>query len=251
MARVPARRISKRHARQLEVCIQCPNRTSLNSWEQNPGCQRIVMRMSAGNKGQRQNAAVVVTHSQRVWARVAGLMYWMVLIVDLTGLQLHAPVGRWLMVSGSLLTVPLAVGLFYAVRPAGEVLAMSALGFRLLEATLGVISAAIGFGFVEARLAAFTFGTTVLRFAHWNDAIALSAFVFTIGSTVFFYLFVKSGFIPRVLAWLGLAASIIAMTACLVHLAGPSFPAMMMYAWIPMLLAETSAGTWLLIKSVK
>lgn len=173
------------------------------------------------------------------------------MIVDLTGLQLHAPAGRWLMFSGSLLTVPLALGLYYAVRPAGEVLAMSAVGLRLLEATLGLISTAIGFGFIEAALAASTFGTAVLRFVYWNDAIALGAFVFTIGSTIFFYLFVKSGSIPRVLAWFGLGASIVAMVACLIHLARPSFPAMTMYAWIPMLLAETPTGTWLLINSVK
>jgi hypothetical protein len=36
-----------------------------------------------------------------------------------------------------------------------------------------------------------------------------------------------------------------------VHLLRPSFPAMTMYLWIPMLLAETSTGLWLLIKSVK
>jgi Domain of unknown function (DUF4386) len=220
-------------------------------WEQSPGSGRTIMSMSEINQGQRQIGAEVVTQSQRAWARVAGLMYWMVLIVDLTGLQLHAPIGRWLMLSGSLLTVPLAFGLYFAVRPAGEILAMSAAGFRLLEATLGVISTAIGFGVVEAELAASTSGTAVLRFVQWNDATALGAFVFTIGSTIFFYLFVQSGYIPRVLAWLGLLASLVAMAACLIHFARPSFPAMTMYAWIPMLLAETSTGTWLLVKSVK
>jgi hypothetical protein len=41
------------------------------------------------------------------------------------------------------------------------------------------------------------------------------------------------------------------MSACLGHLVRPSFSSMAMGAWIPMLLAETSTGLWLLIKSVK
>jgi hypothetical protein len=48
--------------------------------------------------------------SQRAWPRVAGLMYWAVLVVDLTGMQLHSPANsRSLMLTGSLLTVPLAL----------------------------------------------------------------------------------------------------------------------------------------------
>jgi hypothetical protein len=207
--------------------------------------------MSMISQSPRQIIAGHDIRSQRAWARIAGLMYWMVLLVDLTGLQLHALVGRWLMLSGSLLTVPLAFGLYYAVRPAGEVLARGALGFRLLEAGLGLVSTAAGFGALRSEFVGSSFGTAVLQFAHWNDATALGAFVFTIGSTIFFYLFVKSGYIPQALAWLGLLASVIAMAACLMHFARSSFPAMTMYAWIPMLLAETSTGTWLLVKSVK
>jgi hypothetical protein len=178
-------------------------------------------------------------------------MYWIVLLVDLTGLQLHSTAGRWLMFAGSLLTVPLAFGLYYALRPAGQALARGALWVRLLEAALGLLSTATGFAVIESGLSGSSFGWAVLNFAHWSDATAFGSFVFTIGSTIFFYLFVKSGYIPRVLAWLGLLASVIAMAACLVHFARPSFPAMAMYAWIPMLLAETSTGSWLLVKSVQ
>ncbi len=189
---------------------------------------------------------------QRAWARVAGLIFWLVLVVDLTGMQLHsATVGRSLMLSGSLLTVPLAFGLFYALRPVQTTLAVCALGFRLLEASLGIVSTTVGFGSVRARLAGSSLGTELLHLSNWDHKTTFGAFSFTIGSTLFFYLFVKSGYIPRVLAWLGLVASLIALAACLTHLVRPAFPAMTMYAWIPMLLAETSTGLWLLIRSVK
>jgi hypothetical protein len=91
----------------------------------------------------------------------------------------------------------------------------------------------------------------VLDLGHWNDATAFGAFVFTIGSTIFFYVFIKSRYIPRVLAWGGLVASVIAMGACIAHFSRPSFSAMTMYAWVPMLLAEMSTGLWLLVKSVE
>jgi len=190
--------------------------------------------------------------SQRAWARIAGLMYWAVLIVDLTGMQLRSPAAsRSLMLAGSLLTIPLALGLYFAVSPVQNTLAGSALGFRLAEAVLGLISTMAGFEGVKTALSRSVFGTTLLNVAQWDNATAFGAFVFTIGSTIFFYLFAKSGYIPRVLSWWGLFASVVAMAACLTHLLRPAFPAMTMYAWLPMLLAETSTGLWLLIKSVE
>ncbi len=194
------------------------------------------------------NSAV---RSQRAWARVAGFLYWAVLVVDLAGLQLHSSVlGRLLTLAGSLLTVPLALGLYYAVRPVNPSLAAGALCFRLMEATLGTLSTLAGFAALQALLSGTIVGVAILRVAHWDDATSFAAFVFTIGSSIFFYLFARSDYIPRILAWWGLFASLLALAACLTHLLRPAFPAMTMYAWVPLLLAETSTGLWLLIKSV-
>ncbi len=201
----------------------------------------------------RTEAAIPGTafRSQRGWARVAGLMYWAVLVVDLTGLQLHSAVmSNSLMLAGSLFTVPLALGLYYALKPVQIALAASALGFRLVEAAMGVLSTVLAFPGVQARMTSAGFGALLLRLAAWDHAASFSAFSFTVGSTIFFALFVKSGYIPRILAWWGLFASLVALAACLTHLLRPAFPAMTMYAWIPMLLAETSTGLWLLFQSV-
>lgn len=179
-------------------------------------------------------------------------MYWFVLVLDLTGMQLHSPaVSRSLILAGSVFTIPLALGLYFALSPVQNVLALSALGFRLVEAVLGIISTLAGFAGVRAELARLTLGGRLLDLARWDDRTAFAAFVFTIGSTIFFYLFVRSAYIPRILAWLGLFASVCAFSACLRSLLQPGFPAMTMYAWLPMLLAETSTGLWLIIKSVK
>ncbi len=190
--------------------------------------------------------------AQRAWARLAGLMYWLVLLVDLTGMQLtRGNVGRSLLLAGSLLTVPLALGLFFALRPVGPTVATCALALRLLEAALGSLSVLAGFASLHLQWAGSHSGSTLLGVAHWDHRTNFAAFVFTVGSTLFFILFVRSRYIPAPLAWWGLFASVVALFACSAHLVRPTFPAMTMYAWVPMLLAETSTGLWLLLRSVR
>ena len=188
---------------------------------------------------------------QRTCARMAGLLYWVVLIMDLIGMQIHSPAGRSLLLAGSLFTVPLAFGLYYAVRPQQPLLAASAFFCRLLEATLGMVSVIAGYASIQARFSNTSLGNAFLRAAEWDDSTNFAAFAFTIGSTIFFFLFVTSGYIPRILAWWGLFSSVLALSACAAHLIRPAFPTMTMYAWGPMLLAETSTGLWLLLKSIK
>ena len=116
-----------------------------------------------------------IVRSQRAWARIAGLMYWAVLVVDLTGMQLRSPAGsRSLMLVGSLLTVPLALGLYFTVRPVQYTLAVSALGFRLTEAVLSLISTMAGFADVKAALSHYVSGGALLEIARWDCSRPLS-----------------------------------------------------------------------------
>ena len=137
-------------------------------------------------------------------------MYWVVLIVDLTGIQLHSPAGRSLLLAGSLFTIPLAFGLYYAVKPEQSVVAASALVCRFLEATLGLISTVAGYASVLGQLSGTSLGNIFFRIAQWGDSTNFAAFIFTIGSTLFFYLLVTSGYIPRILLWWGLCSSVLA-----------------------------------------
>ena len=118
---------------------------------------------------------------QRIWARVAALMYWVVLIVDLTGMQIHSPVGRSLSLAGSLFTIPLAFGLYYAVRPQQPLVAASALLCRLVEATPGMTSVVAGYSSIQAQLSRTSLGNVFLHLAEWDDSTNFAAFVFTIG----------------------------------------------------------------------
>lgn len=81
-----------------------------------------------------------VQESRRRWARLAGLMYLLVLVVDLTGMQFpRAPLGRSLILTGSLLTVPLALGLYCTLRMFQPNTARLALACRLIEAATGIL----------------------------------------------------------------------------------------------------------------
>ena len=190
--------------------------------------------------------------AQRAWARIAGLMYLVTLIVDITGTQMASPtLSRALAFAGALCVIPLALGLYYTLKPVAPALAAAALGFRLLEASLGAVSTTSGFAAISERLAQTAPGVGVLHVAHWDHTASFSAFVFTIGSTIFFALFVRSRYLPRVLSWWGLFSSVVALAACTTHLVRPSYDAMTIAAWVPMLIGEISTGLWLLIKAVR
>jgi Domain of unknown function (DUF4386) len=190
--------------------------------------------------------------SRRLWARVAGFAYLLVLGVDLTGLQLsHQLLGKSLMLAGSLFVVPLALGLYFTLKIFQPVTSAIALACRLVEVLIGLVAAAVRFETVRSAFTGTKFGSSILEFVAWNTATSFDALIFTIGSTLFFFVFVRSVSIPRVLGWLGLMASILAFAACATHLVQPNFPALSAVPWIPMLLAELSTGTWLLFRSVR
>ena len=190
--------------------------------------------------------------TQRAWAREAGLMYLVTLAVDIGGIRVDsAAMSRALLFAGALCVIPLALGLFGALRPFAAAAAGWALSFRLLEAALGVLTITVEVAGVHARLAGSRLEMGVLEFAHWASGAELSAFLFTIGSTIFFFLFLRSGYIPRVLAGWGLFSSVLSFGTCGMHLVRPALPAMTMTAWVPMLIAEVSTGLWLLIKGVR
>lgn len=80
---------------------------------------------------------------------------------------------------------------------------------------------------------------------------------FAVGSTLFCWLFLRGRMIPRLLAWLGVAAS--ALLSLLIPLqhaglfGGPgswSSP-VTWFLWLPMLVFEVTLAVWLLVKGVE
>ncbi len=81
------------------------------------------------------------------------------------------------------------------------------------------------------------------EFGYWLHMLA-----FGLGATLFYYLFFKSGYLPRVLSLLGLIAAPLAFIGTLAVLLGNDVP---MAAFILNLPFELGIGVWLLIKGIR
>jgi hypothetical protein len=165
-----------------------------------------------------------------------------------------------LSLGGSLATVMLAVGLYVTVRPADPNLAIMALLFRVAEATIGGAGLALAFSVLQIRLAtghsnAFDsgqLGALADLLSHGDPSTHVGAIFFCFGSTVFFYVFLKSGYIPRLMAAWGVFASVVYAAAWFFGLIFPEGPgAVMAVASVPILIAEVSTGLWLLIAGIR
>jgi hypothetical protein len=81
-------------------------------------------------------------------------------------------------------------------------------------------------------------------------AYDISAIFFSVGSTLFFYLFFKSRYIPRILSAFGVFASVIVTIICFGSLILPEYASTLQYGWVPIAIAETITGIWLMIFAV-
>jgi hypothetical protein len=219
--------------------------------------------------------------AQRAYARVAGLFYLLVLAVDIAGLVITLGVqgggsfaeaarhvgaaeglyriGLCLSLLGSIFTIPLAIGLYVIVKPVDGNLALMALLFRSAEAAIGGIGVVGAFGQLQVYLAAShpgVFDADQLRALTVMDPLgtstAVAAIFFCVGSTLFFYLLLKSRYIPRILSGWGVLASVVYLAAWFLELAAPSTPGLVnVLASLPILIAEVSTGLWLLLAGIR
>lgn len=219
--------------------------------------------------------------SQLSYARLAGLMYLVVLAFDIAGLVIGAGVtggagfadaaqrvaasetlfriSLVLALGGSMSTVLLAIGLYVTVRPIDGNLALTALLFRSAEAAIGGMAIVGAFSGLQIYLQAGRAGAfdaaqlgALASLTSPGEGTAVPALLFCVGSTIFFYLFLRSTYIPKLLSGLGVFASVLYAAYWLLVLVVPSYPAAItVVASIPALVAEVSTGLWLLIRGVK
>jgi hypothetical protein len=71
---------------------------------------------------------------------------------------------------------------------------------------------------------------------------------FALGATLFYYLFFKSGFIPRALSLWGLIAALLAVIGTLFGLLGYDVPIVVFLLSLPF---ELTIGVWLIVKGIR
>ena len=219
--------------------------------------------------------------TQRIYARVAGFLFLWLIVTGLAGaLTISHIVGsgtftekaqrvvasehlyRVALSSGLVETLSallLAFALYVTLKPVDKLLAQFAMYWRLGDSFIGGVGMILGFarlhlytspsiGEVETRQAqALVELTRHAGVAAYN----IGAIFFSIGSLLFFYLFFKSTYIPRILSAFGVFASVVVTIMCFGSLIFPERESTLQYGWAPMAVAEVTTGLWLMLFAVK
>lgn len=210
--------------------------------------------------------------TQRMYARLAGFLFLWLIITALAGLitsshiagsggfaetakRIAASERLYRLALCSELTetlsaLLLAFALYAALKPVNPLLAQLAMYWRMAESLIGGVGTIFDF----AKLQAYTgsqpadHAQTIVeltRYVGWGT-YNVAALCFSIGSTLFFYLFFRSKYIPRALSAFGVFASVLVTIICFGDLIFPERAAMLRYGWAPMAIAEIVTGFWLM-----
>ena len=220
--------------------------------------------------------------TQRRYARIAGFVYLWLIITDGAGLLTishivgsgtFAETAKRVVASEhlyrvalcsvlieSLSVVLLAFALYVTLKPVDKLLAQIAMYWKLGESFISGVMMIFGFLTLRLYSSPQSFGAlgteqtqalVDLTDHAGSDAYNIAAIFFSIGSTLFFYLFFKSRYIPRILSAFGVFASVIVTIICFASLIVPEHAARLQYGWAPIAIAETITGFWLMIFAVK
>jgi len=216
--------------------------------------------------------------TQRRYARLAGFLFLGVIIVALgSGLILSRIAGRGTFVEtagriavpersyrlalstgviASLGSALLAFALYAALKPVNSLLAQLAMIFFLADSVLGLLVRMCGF----VRLYLYLSVQTIMGGPSAAQALSdlmrsiagatenIGGIAFGTGLLLFFYLFFKTRYIPKILSVLGLFASVVWIALYLASLVFPEHRAVFLYiCFPPMALADLLTGLYLML----
>jgi len=157
---------------------------------------------------------------------------------------------------GCLCALILAVTLYAVTRDEDRDIAMLGLTCRVAEgitgavgipATLALLSIAMaGRANAGTMDAAQAVGALVLR-----QSSDVGAWFFAVGSTAFCWLLLRGRMIPLVLAWIGVAASVLLVIALPLQIGAVMPASVMQWVWLPMAAFEIPVAFWLIAKGVR
>jgi hypothetical protein len=227
-----------------------------------------------------------VDESQRKAAKIAGILYlFTILIANLTEFYVRGRVivrGDTLHTAGNIAAheqlfrigiaadmlmfagnIALVVALYVIFRPINMNLVLLAVFWWLVEcsvaaATLGIDFAAVlslsGSNFLPTLNTDHMQSLTRLLISLDAGGNRVTALFFGLGSTLFCYLWFKSRYIPRLLAALGILASLVPAfvpLSTIVFSSLADLPLRRARTGIPIVIFEVILGFWLLIKGIQ
>jgi hypothetical protein len=168
-------------------------------------------------------------------------------------LQMRASiVGEMIAVIG---IVMLGVLLYVTLKKQNGKIALVALGLYLVVAAIIAVSRIAAFSLLRISQESVIAGHPVhlqtlgnLFYELQDFGYFLHMLPYTLGATMFYYLFYKSGFIPRVLNLFGFVAAPLAFIGTLFDLFGYDVP---MVVFFPNLPFDLGIGLWLMVKGIR
>ncbi len=155
----------------------------------------------------------------------------------------------------SITTILLGGAFYVLLRPVDRNLALFALLWRVVETVIGGVAVIFRLMALNVYLGGARIFTLdeqqamASAIAHGSRAgFPIATAYFSVGSILFFYLLLKSRFIPRALAAFGLVASVIVTLMSFASLIVPEGAAAMQLLFAPIFVAEIVAGLWLMIR---
>ena len=151
--------------------------------------------------------------------------------------------------------VMLGALLFVTLKKQNGKIALVALGLYLIEAALLAASRIPAFSLLRISQESVIAGHPAylqtlgnLFYESQSFGYDLHMLPFALGATLFYYLFLKSGFLPRVLSLWGLIAAPLALIGTLFALLGYDVP---LIVFLPNLPFELTMGVWLMVKGIR
>jgi hypothetical protein len=145
--------------------------------------------------------------------------------------------------------------LFVTLKKQNGNIALVALGLYLIEAAILAASRIAAFALLRISQESVIAGHPAylqtlgnLFYEAQSFGYDLHMLPFALGATMFYYLFFKSGFLPRVLSLWGLIAAPLSLIGILFSLLGYDVP---IFVFLPNLPFELGIGLWLIVKGIR
>lgn len=154
----------------------------------------------------------------------------------------------------------LAVTLYALTRQVDPELTLIALTCRVVEGVTNGVPMATRLGLLSIATASVTATASDAASLHTQAALLLKvsgwsttvgATIFSVGSTLFAYLFLKGRNIPAPIAWFGIIASLLVIPIFPLSSMFPVSGTVVLLTQIPLMIYELTIAFWLLIKGVK
>jgi hypothetical protein len=161
------------------------------------------------------------------------------------------------MAIGWVLIVFLAFSLYVTLKPVNKRLAQLALLLELCQAAVGAVTVIFSFmllGLYTTPNGSFQndqLHALVRIFSANFSGFNISMMFLGIGSAIFFYLFYKSRYIPRLLAAWGVFASVVMVLVSVAMILFPENAHTLQLGWGPLGIAEIGTALWLTIVGIR